>query len=438
MIFQKKGMNEMEFKKEYIQKAIESLGFTELTDVQLQGIPLLRGKNNVIVEAKTGSGKTHTYLIPVFEKLDETLKEVQMIIIAPTRELASQIFAFAKEVSSFSPTAIDIRLYLGGKDRQDEMARLEKSQPQIVIGTPGRLFDLIRKENVLKAYTAKMLVLDEADMALEDAFLESIDGIASVLNESAQMIVVSATIHEEIQPFLKKYFKNPEVISVDKEEISSLNIKHYFLRTKERDRFDVLQSILNAINPFECIIFCNTKESAESVAAYMNSKKYNSVLVTGDIPYRKRKQLLLQIKDNKYQYIVATDILSRGIDIDGLSHIINYELPKDDSFYIHRSGRTGRMNYDGIAISLYDFDDEKYVNRLEKKGLKCEFIQIRQREIVPAKAHNERNKRVVASSVKREIQRTLPKTNDVKPGYKKKRKVAVEKIMKKAARKGHR
>ncbi len=428
----------MNLQKKFIEKALQEISFTSYTEVQEKVIPLFMNRKNIIVEAKTGSGKTHAYLIPILEMLDTLEETVQSVICAPTRELALQIYQFTKQITDKSEKRIDVRLFTGGSDKEVEIERLTKSQPQIVIGTPGRLFDLIRKENVLKAFTAKSFVIDEADMALENGFMEEIDGIASVFSSSCQMVSVSATIPEMLQPFLKKYFQNPVLLQVSKEEVSNLNIKHYFYKTKERDRYDILDVITKAINPYFCIIFCNTKDSANLVYEHTKQKGLNVTLIHGDVDFRKRKQLLAQVKQGRFQYVVATDILARGIDIDGLSHIINFELPKDDSFYIHRSGRTGRMLYNGIAISLYDFADESYLNSLESKGLHCEYITIKNNLIVPAKIHNERNKRQkIESQVVTELKKRTPISKTVKPGYKKKYNEEIKKLTKKATKRSY-
>lgn len=211
------------------------------------------------------------------------------------------------------------------------------------------------------------------------------------------------------------------------------------MKTKERDRFEVLSSILSTINPYLGIIFCNTKESANAVYEYLKNLKVNATLLHGDIDFRKRKQLLKRLENLEFQYLVATDLLSRGIDIDGVSHIINFELPKDTSFYVHRTGRTGRMAYDGIAISLYDFKDETYLDVLEGLGLSCSYIEIKNKEIVPARTRNERSKRVrVDSKELTQIKIKNPKSNTVKPGYKKKYKREMISLLKKAKRRGNR
>lgn len=425
----------MNIEKKYIEEALQEIPFIEYTEVQEKVIPLFMNRTSMMVEAKTGSGKTHAYLIPILTLLDEDKAEVQSVICAPTRELARQIFTFAKQMTTHSLKPIDVRMYIGGSDRDSEINRLEKGQPQIVIGTPGRLFDLIRKENLLKAHTASSFIIDEADMALENQFMEEIDGIASSFNEQIQIVVLSATIPEGLQHFLKKYLHSPKFIQIHKEDVSNLNIKHYFLKTKERDRFDILTSVLTAINPYIGIIFCNTKDSANTVYEFLKNKKLNVTLMHGDIDVRKRKQLLKRIESLEFQYLVATDLMSRGIDIDGVSHIINFELPKDSSFYVHRTGRTGRMAYDGVAISLYDFKDETYLDSLEAMGLVCSYIEIKNKEIVPAKMRNERSKRVkIETKELTQIKIENPKPKKVKPGYKKKYQREMQTLVKKAKR----
>ncbi|MBU1144250.1 MAG: DEAD/DEAH box helicase [Firmicutes bacterium] len=427
----------MNFTKKEIENALKQLNFTSLTEVQEKVIPLIFQKRNLIVEAKTGSGKTHAYLLPIFDMLDESNHELQILISAPTRELARQIFDFAKQIASFFKNPIDIRLFTGGTNRDDEIKKLEKSQPQIAIGTPGKLFDLIRKMNILKSHTAKTFIVDEADMTMDEGFLDTMDGIASTMSKDLQMLVFSATIPESIQPFLKKYLQNPISIQVNPQEISSLNISHFFIKTKEQDRFILLDKIIDSIQPYLAIIFCNEKESAEKVYSHLVERKLNVTLIHGDLQARKRKQLMSRIHSLDFQYIVATDIISRGIDIEGISHIINYELPRDVEFYIHRSGRTGRMFLDGIAISLYEFNDNTYMDKLEKKGLTCKYKEIVNHQFVDAKIRNQRQKRYKQpGKVESIAQQLVKKSSTVKPGYKKKYQMKVDKVKKTLNRKG--
>jgi ATP-dependent RNA helicase CshB len=423
------------FKNEYLNQALSELRFKELTAVQTKVIELFDKDNDLVIEAKTGSGKTHAFLLPILDTLDPESKDVHACIIAPTRELAIQINRFAQDLIKHSPSAISINLYLGGEDKEREIEWLKNRQPQIVIGTPGRLHDLVVKENVLKIYKTKYFVIDEADMTLDNDFLEVVDNLAGTVLE-AKFMIFSATIPERLKPFLRKYINKPIMVEVHPEEISNLNIKHYFIKTREQDRFILLKKVIEVINPYMGIIFCNTKESADLVYNWMKERNENVTVFHGDIDYRKRKQIIKRINSLEFQYIVATDILARGIDIVGVSHIINYELPRDFEFYIHRSGRTGRIDFDGECISLYEFNDNTYLDKLEGKGVRCEYKSIRNGTIVDASIRKSREKRIrPENELDYEAKRKVKKPKKIKPAYKKKYQAAVDKEKKKLARK---
>ncbi len=424
------------FKQKFINEALDFLEFSELTEVQETVIPLLEQHKDCIVEANTGSGKTHAFLLPIFEALDPALAQVQALILAPTRDLANQIYEFAMEISSKSVQPITIDLYIGGSDRDQVLANLNKRQPHIAIGTPGRIFDLVIKENILKAYTCDYFIIDEADMTLEQNFMEEVGSVLDIIQPKATKAVFSATIPNGLKPFLKKYLKNPVNVDVHPRQVSSLQIEHMFIKTKEQDRFIGLKRIISAINPYLAIIFCNTKESSELVYNWMKQLSMNVVLIHGGLDYRKRKQLMKRIERLEFQYIVATDIFSRGIDIKGVSHIINYELPSRIDFYIHRTGRTGRVDFDGMAISLYEFNDNSYLDKLEAKGVRCAYKDIKDKEIVDATVRHQRAKREwKENELDYQAKLTVKKPKKIKPGYKKKYKQEVAKAKKKLARK---
>lgn len=424
------------FNKEFINQALEGIGFKELTSVQEQVIPFIQKKQDIIVEANTGSGKTHAFLLPIFEALDVSNKTIQALIIAPTRELAEQIYAFASEIASYSKEEIVIDLYIGGSDKQAIMTKLTHRMPHIAIGTPGRINDLAIKENVLKIHTANYFVIDEADMTLDKNFTDEVNGILGAIQEKTVKTVFSATIPEELKSILKKYMKNPTVINVHPNDISNLNIKHYFIKTREQNRFVTMKALIETINPYLAIVFCNTKESSELVCDWMKEQGKSVVLIHGGIDYRKRKQLVKRINKLEFQYIVATDIFSRGIDVVGISHIINYELPNNVEFYIHRTGRTGRVELNGIAISLYEFEDNNYLNKLERKGVHSSYKEIKQGELVAATERNKRSKRVwQENQLDYDAKRIVKKPKKIKPAYKKKYKFAVAQEKKKLARK---
>ena len=429
----------IKFKENYINKALKGINFKELTLVQKQVIPVIQDKKDIIVEANTGSGKTHAFLLPIFDNLDLTKNEIQALILAPTRELAKQIYNFANELSGYSKNKVNIELYVGGSDKQNIMNKLNKGMPHIAIGTPGRIADLAVKENVLKIYTTKYFIIDEADMTLDANFIDELSSILSIIPKTSVNAVFSATIPETLKPFLNKYLKNPTTINVHPDDISSLNISHLFIKTREQNRFNTLQKLVKTINPYLCIIFCNTKESSQAVFDWMKENNENVTLIHGGLDYRKRKQLMKRINKLEFQYIVATDIFSRGIDIVCVSHIINYELPRNTEFYIHRTGRTGRVDFDGIAISLYEFNDNLYLDKLESKGIKSTYVEIISGEIQEAKTRKARSKREwKENELDYKAKAVVKKPKKVKPGYKKKYKRAVEDEKKKIAKKRYR
>jgi len=426
----------MNINKNYILKAIQELGFKEYTEIQNKVIPKALKGIDIIGCSQTGSGKTHAFLIPIFENLDVDVHDVQVLITAPTRELAEQIYKNARQLASHSEKKIDIRKYVGGSNREKEVERLKKSQPQIIIGTPGKINDLATKENVLNVYKAKVFVIDEADMSLEIGFLEDIDKIAGLMNKDVQMMVFSATLPEKIRPFLRKYMNQPEEVYIKPKELSSLNIEHVFLPMKSKDRDTILLNLLKTINPYVAIIFCNKKETVEAVGTLVIEKGYKAVKIHGDISPRERKRVMERANRAEYQYIIASDIASRGIDIDGVSHVINYELPKDMEFYVHRSGRTGRASYEGMAISLYTVEDGHYLDFLESKGIQIVYKDIKNDELVVKRERKERDKRDnVGFGFDKNKVNVKRNNKKVKPGYKKKYHTDLQRAKKRAVRK---
>ncbi|QMS85693.1 DEAD/DEAH box helicase [Candidatus Xianfuyuplasma coldseepsis] len=429
----------MNIQKPYIKKAVEELGFKAFTEVQNKVIPVAIKGEDIIGCSQTGSGKTHAFLIPIFENLDVSSDDVEVVITSPTRELANQIYTFAKQIANHSETLIDIRRYTGGSNRQKELERLEKSQPQIVIGTPGKLRDLAIKENKLKIYSAKTFVVDEADMAMDSGFLEDIDQIASVMKEDLQMMVFSATIPEKLKPFLRKYMTNPFEVYVKPQELSSLNIEHVFVPLKSKQRKTMIDKLLQVLNPYVAIIFCNTKETVEELGSHIISQGYNAAKLHGGIPARERNRIMKMANNGDFQYIIASDIASRGIDIDGVSHVINYELPRDMEFYVHRTGRTGRASYDGLAISFYGPNDDAYVDFLEQKGIDIAYKDIKDGELVHRRERKERDKRErVTAGFDKHTLNVKKNNKKVKPGYKKKYHKKVQEAKKRVLRKKRR
>lgn len=397
------------------------LGFKEATEVQKKVFEKIDSKENLVVQSVTGTGKTYAFLIPIFMLIDKDVKDLQVVISSPTRELARQIYEMAKPL--FKKDNIDCRLYVGGDDLSKSIDRLEKSNPQIAIGTPGRIKQLSIELNLLNIYKANTFIIDEADMTLDSGFIPTLDSILGLARKDAHYEVYSATIPETISPFLKKYLNNPTFVEVNKRDLTPLNIKHYFIKTKYRDKIELLKELMSIINPYLAIIYCNTKETVDFVFNALKDEKRVTYLY-GDMEPSKRKKAMKDIRNLSYTYIVSTDLTSRGLDIEGVSHIINYELPKDVEFYVHRTGRTGRMFKDGLSISFYDLEDDSYLDKLEAKGLKTEYVEIKDGEISPTNVRNARSRKDFYKSkinkqaeTKLRNKRTVSKK--VKPNYKK-------------------
>ncbi|HAX73598.1 MAG TPA: DEAD/DEAH box helicase [Firmicutes bacterium] len=421
--------------KPYLIKAIEDLHFEELTQIQEQVIPLALSKKDIIGQSQTGSGKTHSFLIPIFQRLDEDVQQVQAVITTPTRELAEQIYSVAQHLASFSGKTIKIARFVGGTDKQKTIDKLGV-QPQIVIGTPGRIKDLAINERALLVHKANMFVVDEADMTLETGFLTDIDQVAGTMSKDLQMMVFSATIPQGLKPFLKKYMRQPEHIHIQPRQQTAVKIEHVLYPTKHRSRTNIVANILKTLNPYLAIIFVNTKQKAAEVADVLTSQGLKVGQIHGDLTPRNRRQMMQRIRNLDYQFIVATDIAARGIDIEGISHVINYELPQDLEFYIHRVGRTARGNYEGMAITLYDTNEENLLVELEGRGIEFNYREIRNGDFVEVNARNARQKREKGmTEIDKIAIAKVRKPKTVSPGYKKKMKQKMDKVRKQERRK---
>lgn len=407
--------------KEYITNALEEKGFKEPTEVQKKLIPVIMQGKNVVGQSQTGSGKTHTFLLPMMETINPEKNEVQGIITTPSRELAEQIYQAAIQIAKHSPEEIRVAQYVGGTDKQRQMDKLKSNQPHLVIGTPGRILDLINS-NSLKSYTANYFVVDEADMTLDMGFLEDVDQIAATLPKDLQMLVFSATIPVKLQPFLKKYMENPVVEHIKPSSIISDTIDNWVISTKGKDVNNIIYQLLTIGHPYLVMVFANTKQRVDEIATYLKDQGLKVATIHGDIPPRERKRIMKNIQNLDYQFVVATDLAARGIDIEGVSHVINAEIPTDLDFFIHRVGRTGRNGLEGIAITLYAPSDEKQLAELEKLGIEFHPKAIHGGEIKDSYHRDRRQKREKSQRQldAKMIGMVQKKKKKVKPGYKKK------------------
>ncbi|MCP1639813.1 DEAD/DEAH box helicase [Streptococcus gallinaceus] len=425
-----------EFKlKNYIQDALTDIHFVTATEVQEKLIPVVLSGRDLVGESKTGSGKTHTFLIPIFQKLDEEQDYVQAVITAPSRELATQIYQAAKQIAEHSETEIRVVNYVGGTDKNRQIDKLQTSQPHIVIGTPGRIYDLV-KSGDLAIHKASTFVVDEADMTLDMGFLETVDKIASSLPKQLQFMVFSATIPQKLQPFLKKYLSNPVMEKIKTQTVIADTIENWLVSTKGRDKNAQILQMTKTMQPYLAMIFVNTKERADDLHHYLLSNGLKVAKIHGDVPPRERKRIMNQVKNLDYEYIVATDLAARGIDIEGVSHVINDAIPQDLSFFVHRVGRTGRNGLSGIAITLYQPSDDADIRELEKMNIKFQPKEIKDGEFQDT---YDRDRRVNREKSNEKLDLEMiglvkKKKKKIKPGYKKKIKWAVDEKRRKTKR----
>ena len=425
-----------EFKfKDYIQEALKDLNFVEATEVQEKLIPVVLAGRDLVGESKTGSGKTHTFLLPIFQKLNEDADSVQVVITAPSRELARQIYQAARQIAAFSDKEIRVANYVGGTDKNRQIGKLSSSQPHIVIGTPGRIYDLVESGD-LAIHKAHTFVVDEADMTLDMGFLMTVDKIASSLPKDLQFLVFSATIPQKLQPFLKKYLSNPVIEQIKTKTVISDTIENWLISTKGRDKNAQIYEITQLLQPYLAMIFVNTKTRADELHSYLTAQGLKVARIHGDIAPRERKRIMNQVKKLDFEYIVATDLAARGIDIEGVSHVINDAIPQDLSFFVHRVGRTGRNGLPGTAITLYQPSDDSDIRELEKLGIHFIPKMIKNGEFQDTydrdrRANREKTQEKLDTEM---IGLVKKKKKKIKPGYKKKIQWAVNEKRRKTKR----
>lgn len=357
MTFKELGINED------IIKVLKRNGITTPTDIQNGSIKDILGGKDVIGEAQTGTGKTLAFLLPIFEKLSTASKDIQCLIVAPTRELAIQITEEAGKLKEGKDVGV-LAMY-GGKDIGSQLNKL-KGNIQVVIATPGRLLDHIERKTIdLKKLNT--VVIDEADQMLLMGFKNEIDKIMKVCPKKVQTLCFSATMDSAVKKLAYRYMNDPVVVTVKKEEVTLENIKQEVVETTDRLKRDALCNILNEDNPFMAIIFCRTKRRADELEVVMHQRGYNCKVIHSDIPQNKRERIMKSFREADIQYLIATDVASRGLDINGVSHIYNYDIPEKVETYIHRIGRTGRAGEEGYTCLFVDPKDSSMLRDIERE-----------------------------------------------------------------------
>lgn len=334
---------------EEIQKAVRYMGFKEASPIQAKAIPAMISGIDLIGQAQTGTGKTAAFGIPLLEKVDPKLKKLQAIVLCPTRELAIQVADEIRNLSRYMHGIKVLPIY-GGQDIVKQIRSL-KSGTQIVIGTPGRVMDHMRRKT-MKLDFVHTVVLDEADEMLNMGFREDIEFVLSGVPEERQTVLFSATMPKPIMEITKKFQNNAKVIKVTKKELTVPNIEQYYYDVKPKKKEEVLSRLLDIYSPRLSVVFCNTKKQVDLLVNALLGRGYFAAGLHGDMKQEQRDRVMQGFRTGKTEILVATDVAARGIDVDEVEAVFNYDLPQDDEYYVHRIGRTGRAGREGRAFSF--------------------------------------------------------------------------------------
>ncbi|MBO5770655.1 MAG: DEAD/DEAH box helicase [Spirochaetales bacterium] len=330
-------------------EALHKKGFEEPTEIQSACIPLLLKEGTEVVgQAQTGTGKTAAFALPIIETVDEYSKNVQALILAPTRELALQV---SEEINSIKgERRIEIAPIYGGASMENQLRKLKKGV-QIVVGTPGRILDHIRRGS-LKLDDLEFMVLDEADEMLDMGFIEDIEEVLKAVPEEKRMLMFSATMPPEILKLAETFMKNPQIVRTQSKDMATTAADQIYYEVREADKLEALTRIIDRDPDFYGVVFCRTKLQCDEVSKKLVDRGYDAAALHGDLTQREREHILQRVKAKSIVILVATDVAARGLDIKDLTHVINYSLPQDPEIYIHRVGRTGRAGRTGTAITF--------------------------------------------------------------------------------------
>jgi ATP-dependent RNA helicase DeaD len=343
-------------------KAVLRMGFEEATPIQAETIPLSLQNKDLIGQAQTGTGKTAAFGIPLVEKVDLNVEAIQGIIIAPTRELAIQVSEELYKIGAGKKVRV-LPIY-GGQDIQRQIRSLKK-HPHIIVGTPGRVLDHINRRTIRldHVHTA---ILDEADEMLNMGFIEDIEAILAQIPAERQTLLFSATMPAPIQRMAERFMKDPQVVRVKTKEMTVPLIDQYYLEVQEKNKFDVLTRLLDIQAPELAIIFGRTKRRVDELAEALNLRGYTAEGIHGDLSQAKRLSVLRKFKEGSIDVLVATDVAARGLDISGVTHVYNFDIPQDPESYVHRIGRTGRAGKAGVALTFITPREKSYLAVVEK------------------------------------------------------------------------
>jgi len=359
-----------------ILKAIDELGFKEPMPIQAEVLPvLLSQRTDLVGLAQTGTGKTAAFGLPLLQNIDPKNRSVQALVLCPTRELCMQITKDLLSYAKYIPELLVVPVY-GGASIEVQFKSLAK-KPQIIVATPGRLQDMIRR-NRIDFSNVQWMVLDEADEMLDMGFQEDVDAILEYMPESKNTLLFSATMPAEVEQILNKYMKDPVRISIGQKNSGTANVRHNYYLIKASDRYLALKRLIDYYPSIYGIVFCRTKLETQDVADNLIHDGYNAASLHGDLSQQQRDLVMNHFRQGFTQILVATDVAARGLDVNNLTHIINYNLPDDIDTYVHRSGRTGRADKTGICISLVHVKEKHKIKAIEKQ-----LGQPMEKELIP-------------------------------------------------------
>lgn len=348
-----------------MMRAIVGVGFTYATPIQAKFIPLALTGRDGIGQARTGTGKTAAFVIPILERIDLTEQHVQALVLSPTRELSDQVANECKRLSAEYPT--QPLLLVGGKPLRPQMNAL-RNNPQIVIGTPGRVIDHLQR-GTLHLNHLRMVVLDEADRMLDIGFRPEIEKILRRCPKERQTLLLSATLPEPVERLAQKYMQNPERIDVSIGQVATENVEQFYCTVEENRKFGLLVKLLVKERPQQVVVFCRTKRGAESIQQRLLRVLPDAAAIHGDLPQSTRDRVMRNLRSGDARLVIATDVVGRGIDVSGISHIINYDIPEFHDDYVHRVGRTGRLSSDrpGRAFTFVTPEQGEELTRIEMR-----------------------------------------------------------------------
>ena len=353
--------NELEI-NEGIMRSIEDLGYEQPSPIQAKAIPVMLEGHDVIGQAQTGTGKTAAFSIPLLERIDVNSKKLQAVVLCPTRELAIQVSEEMRKLTKYMSGLRTLPIY-GGQPINRQIKAL-KGGVQVIIGTPGRVIDHINRKT-LKMDNVKMVVLDEADEMLDMGFVDDIEKIVDHIPPKRQTLLFSATMPPAIMKIANKFMHNPEVVRIETKELTADLIEQYYVRAREDEKFDILSRLLDIQNPELALIFGRTKRRVDELIRGLEARGFNAEGIHGDLTQQKRMSVLRAFRAGELDILVATDVAARGLDISGVTHVYNYDIPQDPDSYVHRIGRTGRAGKNGISVTFVAPNELGYLRTIE-------------------------------------------------------------------------